>query len=171
MVKKSKFTVEIDGVFKEVELEVHKETLILYTPKKIIVRLVPVKQEEGVYLGLINNRPFLFKCKTNGAITILQTSQAIYQAKVRKGTISSKGIAHTKTEITVKTPMSGVVTKVLKHDGETITKGAGIVIIEAMKMQNEVQSPSDGIVSKVFVKEGDPVKPGMNLFKVRPIPK
>lgn len=167
MVKKNKFTVEVDGEFIEVELEFGKDSVILYTPKKAIAKLKPVKQDEGVYLGLIDNRPHLFRWETNGVLTTLQTSEAIYQARVHKGALSKHKVGQLGEEITVRAPMSGIVTKVLKRDGSKVSKGMGVVVIEAMKMQNEVHTPTDGVVERVFVREGDSIKPGMPLFRIK----
>ena len=54
----------------------------------------------------------------------------------------------------------GNIIKVLVHQGDKVTQGTPIAIIEAMKMESNVISTSDGIVSKIFVKEGDTVKSG-----------
>jgi biotin carboxyl carrier protein len=44
--------------------------------------------------------------------------------------------------------------------GATIEKGAGIVVVEAMKMQNEMKSPREGVVVSINVKAGDTVNAG-----------
>ncbi len=167
MVKKKRLTVEVDGEFTEVEFESDKDTLIFHAPGRAIAKLRPIKQDEGVYLGLINNRPHLFRWESNGTFTILQTSEAIYHARVHRGTLTGEKAVQPGGEVVVRAPMSGIVVKVLKGDGEFVSRETGVVIIEAMKMQNEVYAPVDGVVDRVFVKEGDSVKPGMALFKVR----
>lgn len=60
-------------------------------------------------------------------------------------------------------PMSGNVWKVLKREGETVAAGEVLIIIEAMKMENEIRSPMDGILVSMKVKEGDAVTPGASL--------
>lgn len=56
-------------------------------------------------------------------------------------------------------PMPGKVVRVLLEAGATVEKGTGIVVVEAMKMQNEMKSPRDGVVS-INVKPGDTVNAG-----------
>ncbi len=56
--------------------------------------------------------------------------------------------------------MPGRVVRVLVALGETIKAGQGIVVVEAMKMQNEVRSPKSGSVERLMVKEGQSVNAG-----------
>ena len=64
-------------------------------------------------------------------------------------------------------PMTGVVTKILKKEGEEVKEGENVLIIEAMKMENPIPSPSNGVISKIAVKEGDKVSTGDVLFYVK----
>ena len=59
--------------------------------------------------------------------------------------------------------MPGKVVRLLAAEGDTVESGQGIVVIEAMKMQNELKSPKAGIVKKIAVKEGAAVNPGQTL--------
>jgi biotin carboxyl carrier protein len=56
--------------------------------------------------------------------------------------------------------MPGKVVRVLVAEGNEIEAGAGVVVVEAMKMQNEVKSPKKGIIQKILVSEGDTVSAG-----------
>jgi len=58
----------------------------------------------------------------------------------------------------VRAPMPGKVVRVLVKPGDAVESGAGLIILEAMKMQNELQAPTEGIVRDVRVKEGDSVE-------------
>ena len=60
----------------------------------------------------------------------------------------------------IKTAMPGKVVRILVSEGETVQKGDGVIVVEAMKMQNEMKSPKDGIVSKIKVAEDDTVSAG-----------
>jgi biotin carboxyl carrier protein len=57
-------------------------------------------------------------------------------------------------------PMPGKVVRVLVEEGSQIEAGAGILVVEAMKMQNEVKSPKQGTVQKIVVKPGAAVNAG-----------
>ncbi len=60
----------------------------------------------------------------------------------------------------IKTAMPGKVVRILVAQGDTVEKGGGIIVVEAMKMQNEMKSPKDGIVSEIRFAEGDTVAAG-----------
>ena len=54
-------------------------------------------------------------------------------------------------------PMPGKVVRVLVKPGEKVESGQGILVVEAMKMQNEILSPKSGKVERLLVEEGQPV--------------
>jgi len=66
----------------------------------------------------------------------------------------------------VKVPMPGKVVTLLAAEGDTVEKGQGLVIIEAMKMENEVRSPSNGQVKEIRIKAGELVEAGQVLVVV-----
>ena len=57
-------------------------------------------------------------------------------------------------------PMPGKVVRVQTETGAAVEKGVGLVVVEAMKMQNEMKSPRDGVVVSIKVKPGDTVNAG-----------
>ena len=57
-------------------------------------------------------------------------------------------------------PMPGKVVRLLVKPGEKVEAGQGVLVVEAMKMQNEVKSPKTGTVEKLTAKEGQPVNAG-----------
>jgi biotin carboxyl carrier protein len=57
-------------------------------------------------------------------------------------------------------PMPGKVVRVLVKPGSTVEAGQGILVVEAMKMQNEVKSPKEGKVERISVSEGQAVNAG-----------
>jgi biotin carboxyl carrier protein len=63
-------------------------------------------------------------------------------------------------------PMPGKVVKVLVKEGETVAEGQTLLVMEAMKMQNELKSPSAGTVAKIHVEEGGTVETGAKLVDV-----
>jgi len=65
---------------------------------------------------------------------------------------------------TVSVPMPGKVIAILVSEGDTVEKGQGLVIVEAMKMENEVRSPIAGEVKEIKVKQGDTVEGGAALL-------
>lgn len=66
----------------------------------------------------------------------------------------------------VKALMPGRVVRVLVAKGESVRKGAGLLILEAMKMENEIQAPADGVVDELFVTAGQTVESGTDLVHI-----
>jgi biotin carboxyl carrier protein len=66
----------------------------------------------------------------------------------------------------VKAPMPGRVVRVLVTQGDVVAKGAGLLILEAMKMENEIQAPAAGTVDSLFVEAGQTVEAGADLAHV-----
>jgi pyruvate carboxylase subunit B len=58
----------------------------------------------------------------------------------------------------IRAPMPGLVVKVEVEEGSVVEQGQGVVIIEAMKMENELKAESAGVVSRVHVSAGEPVE-------------
>jgi biotin carboxyl carrier protein len=68
----------------------------------------------------------------------------------------------------VRAAMPGKVVAVLVEVGATVEAGQGLLVIEAMKMENEIGAPRDGRVAKVHVAPGQPVEPGEILVTLEP---
>lgn len=66
----------------------------------------------------------------------------------------------------VRSPMPGKITKVLVSEGELIEAGQGVLILEAMKMENEIKSPAAGIVKGIRVKDSDTVEKNTILIEI-----
>lgn len=63
-------------------------------------------------------------------------------------------------------PMPGTILKVNVKEGDTVKAGDSVVILEAMKMENDITAPKDGVVKKLFVNEKQTVAKGEALFEV-----
>ncbi|AIU70642.1 pyruvate carboxylase [Thermococcus eurythermalis] len=67
---------------------------------------------------------------------------------------------------TVTAPMPGKVVRILVSEGQEVKTGQGLLVLEAMKMENEIPAPKDGVVKKIYVKEGDAVNTGDPLIEL-----
>jgi len=67
----------------------------------------------------------------------------------------------------VKSVMPGVVVQLLVKPGDTVEKGQPLLVLEAMKMQNEIAAPSDGTVTAVHVAEKQAVGTGAKLVTLK----
>jgi len=62
--------------------------------------------------------------------------------------------------------MPGRIVRVMVRKGDAVRKGAGLVVLEAMKMENEIQAPAEGVVDEVFVEAGQTVESGAELVHI-----
>ncbi len=124
--------------------------------KTFIIKLVTIGKVDAD-----GNREILFEVNGNQrVITILDKSYNV-------GTITPTTIyadPDNKNEIGASIP--GTVTKILVKDGEKVTKGQSLIVIEAMKMESQIVAPFDGTVSAISVKEHQQVKNGELLMMV-----
>ncbi len=71
-----------------------------------------------------------------------------------------------KSERILKSPMPGLITKILVKPGMKIKIGDKLLILEAMKMENEIRSDVEGTVEAILVNEGEAVEKGAELLKI-----
>lgn len=66
----------------------------------------------------------------------------------------------------VKAPLPGVVTKILVSAGQAVKKGDTVLVLEAMKMENNITAEADGSVTGICVSAGDSVMEGTTLLTI-----
>ena len=66
----------------------------------------------------------------------------------------------------IRAPMPGKIVKILVSESQEVPQGAGLLVIEAMKMQNELRAPRAGRVEKIHVAEGAGVETGSHLVRL-----
>ena len=90
----------------------------------------------------------------------LEDEKSRLERKFWKATASHLGIQ------TVRAPMPGLVTAVNVQQGNTIEVGKSLLILEAMKMENEIRSPIAGKVKTISILKGNPVEKGQALMTI-----
>ncbi len=98
------------------------------------------------------NEPFKIKVGTD------DFEVNITDPKKLRGTGAGSGSAEGIAEI--KTAMPGKVVRILLEKDSEVKTGEGVIVVEAMKMQNELKSPKDGIVKEIRFNEGETVNAG-----------
>jgi len=63
-------------------------------------------------------------------------------------------------------PMPGTILDIMVTEGQTVKKGEIILILEAMKMENEIAAPADGVVSKIYTSKSSTVNAGDPLLTI-----
>lgn len=122
-----------------------------------------------VYSLLIADESFEARVSTNDGNTYsVEVDGIVYQVSIddpRSWSRGKKDVAVAGTR-RITAPMSGKIVRVLVAEGQQVAAGEGLVVVEAMKMQNEIKSPKAGVVSKVAVQTGQAVNSGDALLVV-----
>ncbi|HUU04644.1 MAG TPA: biotin/lipoyl-containing protein [Patescibacteria group bacterium] len=67
---------------------------------------------------------------------------------------------------TIPAPLPGLVLDLLVREGDVVKAGQSLLIMEAMKMENQIQAPFDGTVKKIFVQKGANISEGDKLIEI-----
>ena len=70
----------------------------------------------------------------------------------------------------LRAPMSGLVVRVEVAEGDRVAVGTGLIVVEAMKMENELRAARSGVVAKVHVRAGQAVERGAPLVTLESVP-
>jgi biotin carboxyl carrier protein len=110
----------------------------------------------------IGNRAYEVKCERVGGDMHLWVGSARFAAEVRDPR-SLRGRVRELDEQgprKLTAPMPGKIVRVLQIQGAEVEAGVGVVVMEAMKMQNEIKSPKKGTIQRIMVTEGAAVNAG-----------
>lgn len=124
-------------------------TYLLYKNKKYLAEIIEKNQNR--YTVLINGVSYSFTIET----PISYKRRKYLDAQQPKNKVESVGA-----------PMPGKIIEVLAEEGAIVKNGEAIVILEAMKMQNEICSPISGKVKKIHVKAEDTVNKDDLLIEI-----
>src|SRR5690625_438104 len=94
-----------------------------------------------------------------------QSSQSV-DAKTPTSTEPSAQPAATGDGEKIKAPMAGTILSVNVSQGQNVTKGDTLIVLEAMKMENEIVAPADGVVGEIFVNPNDRVESDQVLLTI-----
>jgi len=132
-----KQTIRIGKRDYEVKLKTDEKlgTYILWKNRKYPVEIIRSRQNK--YEILFNDISYTFTVETPFSLERMKVLNS------KKGKIETEY---------VKAPMPGKIIDVLVREGATVTRGEPLVILEAMKMQNEIMAPASGTVVKVSCK-------------------
>jgi pyruvate carboxylase subunit B len=112
----------------------------------------------------------LFLSRMNGTVhaTIRNTIVEIIHETFRTTLVKQlqTGTETASTSFTMRAPMPGMIAKIIAAEGTEVHPGDGILVVEAMKMENEIKAPKSGILKKVFVIERQSVEKNDQLFTV-----
>ncbi|HEY8459114.1 MAG TPA: biotin/lipoyl-containing protein [Blastocatellia bacterium] len=122
--------------------------------------------EPGLFTVIINDR--VYRCVLEespaGVEVIVNGKRIPVAARDKKHLRGHAGSgAGASGQVKLSSPMPGKVVRVLLKAGDEVAANQGVLVVEAMKMQNEVQSPKAGKIAEIKVSEGQTVNAGETL--------
>jgi biotin carboxyl carrier protein len=110
----------------------------------------------------IGNDAYEVKCERVGGDQHVWVGSRRFAAEVRdpRSLRGRSRVADDSGPKKLTAPMPGKVVRVLVAQGVVVEAGTGVIVVEAMKMQNEIKSPKKGTMQKIFVAEGAAVNAG-----------
>ena len=93
-----------------------------------------------------------------------QASPAPAQAKTPKPTVKAKSGSPDASEGSIVAAMPGTILDIKVAVGDSVTKGQPLLILEAMKMENDVMAPFDGTIKEIYTTKGASVNSGDQLM-------
>ena len=127
------------------------------------------RPQPGIYSLLIDDAShevFIEDEPDHLAVHLKKRTFRVHAADVRRHRTVTDGAAATDGLIRITAPIPGRVSRILVQPGQEVGKGDGIVVVEAMKMENELRSPRHGTVGAIEVEEGQGVEGGALLATI-----
>jgi biotin carboxyl carrier protein len=91
----------------------------------------------------------------------------VQDERSRRLALADRRLAAPEGELAIKAPIPGLVVKTLVGPGQSVAEGETLLLLEAMKMENEIRAPREGTVHEVRVEPGMQVAQGQVLLSLR----
>lgn len=127
-----------------------------------------VEVEPGVYSILVDGASY--EARVDAGQVSVGKRRFDYQVDDPRQWKRSGGAAGAHGRAAILAPMPGKIVRILVATGDEVQEGQGIIVVEAMKMQNEMKAPRAGRVADIEVKENDSVIAGAVLAVIDPTP-
>jgi biotin carboxyl carrier protein len=157
-----KLQIEIDGKKRAVEMtQAGERSLWAIDGQRVQADAAEVSA--GIYSILLDGKSFEVRLELAGAELRAMTSGREFSIVIpderewrrkRGSTIEAEGRQQ------VLAPMPGKIVRVLVKTGDAVRAGQGLLVVEAMKMQNEIRAPKSGTIDRLAVVEGQTVNAG-----------
>lgn len=142
-----------------------KEYKLMVNGKEFAVNILDVKEnvahltvngaEYNVEIGGLNTAP---KKVVNRGVQVptLQSEQPVKRPAAATGSANP-----------LKTPLPGVILDVFVKEGDAVKAGQRVLLLEAMKMENNIEADRDGVIEKINARKGDSVLEGDVLLTIK----
>ena len=121
-----------------------------------------LRLEDGTQLALIHDREGVTHqiSLADSTIHVDITDPLSLKRKRPEDEMGSGGV--------IRALMPGRIVRVMIAAGQVVRKGTALLVLEAMKMENEIAAPADGVIDQVFVEPGQTVESGAELVHLAP---
>ncbi len=166
-----KYYAEVDGRVLEMDVEEQGDDLKVSIAGKSLLANLHKVSPPSLYSLILNNESHEVFVEQREDQYVVMIAGEQYTIKVqderarRLAAVMPKERAH-EGEVVIRAPMPGLVVAIEVSPGDVVEKGKGLVVLEAMKMQNELRAPRHGTVKAVNVQQGERVENGRVLVVV-----
>lgn len=166
-----KYDVLLDGVRCSLEITRVAEALsqIVVTRDGRQFEADAVESAPGAYSVLIDGQSFELHVEEAAGKLLVRSPERVLSVEIidpRSWRRRHGGGIRLEGRQQVTAPMPGKVVRVLVSQGQQVEAGQGLLVIEAMKMQNELHSPKSGSIEQLLIQEGQAVNAGQILAVV-----
>jgi biotin carboxyl carrier protein len=157
-----KLQIEIGGKKSHVELTQARERAV-WTIDGQRLEADATEVSPGIYSILINGKSFEVHMERLGAELRATTGGREFRIVIpdeREWRRNRGGAVEAEGRQQVLAPMPGKIVRVLVRTGDAVQAGQGLLVVEAMKMQNEIRAPKSGTIDRLGVVEGQTVNAG-----------
>lgn len=128
----------------------------------------------GKYRIILDGKTYEMEIeRIDGERTIQQKTETKASPETRQAppvpvqtTLAASALVQPSGGNTIKSPMPGTIVRVNAAAGDAVKQGQSVLVLEAMKMENDIAAPKDGTITALFVSQGDTVQGGSVLFEI-----
>tara|TARA_Y100000310_G_scaffold323193_1_gene383229 strand:- start:92 stop:616 length:525 start_codon:yes stop_codon:yes gene_type:complete len=165
-----KFSTEINGETLVFELNDSEDGLIfLKNGKKSNIDFIQLSSHSYSFLsGNKSHHATVMKNQEEYQITIDHKPHFVKMKDSKQIILEAIGYSEKHEEETgeCRAPIPGLVSELFVNKGQTISKGDKLLILEAMKMENEITAHISGVIQSVYISPGQPVEKNALLIKI-----
>lgn len=146
----------------------YKEEPKKYIEKPTVKDTSIERRHEQNLIVNVNGKDYAVQVRPNDGTSVPIIAQPIIAPKTEtpKEATTKPATVSTGASENINAPLSGLVLKILVKIGDSIQKDQPVLVLEAMKMENEIYSSKDGVVTAILVNEGQTVDEGTELIAI-----
>ena len=161
---------KLDGVSKEIN--VIDDKLIIIDGRKFEYSLSELgnnkyllRVENKIYeVSLLSSKNGLFEIFINNKLIQVNVLSTLQEKAL---TLLKQSHSSTNHQTDVRSPMPGLVIKLNKNVGDEVIEDETVLVLEAMKMENEIKAPVSGKITEIYVSHGSAIEKNILLFTIK----